>query len=56
MASNRALAGHRKAKKATLTAAESVQRRKQLGILKTFGTVDFDPRYNYKLERRRKRP
>ena len=29
-----------------------VQRKKQLGILKLFGTVDFDPAYDYKAERR----
>jgi hypothetical protein len=30
--------------------------RKQLGILKAFGTVDFDPRYDYKAERQAKTP
>lgn len=30
-----------------------VQRKKQLGILKLFGTVDFDPSYDYKAERKR---
>ena len=34
--------------------AEYVKRRKQLRILKAFGTVDFDPKYDYKVERRRK--
>ena len=28
---------------------------KQLRILKLFGAVDFDPSYDYKAERRRKR-
>ncbi len=32
---------------------EFVQRKKQLGILKLFGTIDFDPDYDYKAERRR---
>jgi hypothetical protein len=32
-----------------------VKRRKQLVLLDVFGTVDFDPKYNYKTERRRKR-
>ena len=35
--------------------AEYVKRRKQLRILEVFGTVDFDPKYDYKAERRRKR-
>jgi Arc/MetJ family transcription regulator len=50
-------AGRHKTKKDAVTAAlaEYVQRRKQLRILQAFGTVDFDPKYNYKAERRRKR-
>jgi Arc/MetJ family transcription regulator len=50
-------AGHHKTKKDAVTAAlaEYVQRRKQLRILKSFGTVDFDPKYDYKAERRGKR-
>jgi len=49
--------GRHKTKKDAVTAAlaEYVQRRKQLRILKSFGTVDFDPKYDYKAERRRKR-
>lgn len=35
--------------------AEYVKRRKQLSILDVFGTVDFDPKYDYKAERSRKR-
>jgi Arc/MetJ family transcription regulator len=31
---------------------EFVQRRKQLEILKLFGTIDFDPDYDYKKLRR----
>ena len=34
---------------------EYIQRRKQLRILDLFGTIDFDPRYDHKAERRRKR-
>jgi Arc/MetJ family transcription regulator len=50
-------AGHHKTKKDAVTAAlaEYVQRRNQLKILKAFGTVDFDPKYDYKAQRRRKR-
>jgi Arc/MetJ family transcription regulator len=50
-------AGRHKTKKDAVTAAlaEYVQRRKQLRILQAFGTVDFDPKYNYRAERRRKR-
>ncbi len=42
-------------KKAAVNEAlrDFVQRKKQLGILKLFGTVDFDPNYDYKAERRR---
>src|ERR1700733_4792223 len=48
--------GHHKTKKDAVTAAlaEYVQRRNQLKILKAFGTVDFDPKYDYKAERRRR--
>jgi Arc/MetJ family transcription regulator len=50
-------AGGHKTKKEAVSAAlsEYVQRRKQQGILKAFGTIDFDPAYNYKAERHRKR-
>src|ERR1700680_3985859 len=50
-------AGRHKTKKDAVTAAlaEYVQRRKQLRILKGFGSFDFDPKYDYKAERRRKR-
>ncbi len=49
--------GHHKTKKEAVTAAlsEYVARRKQLEILSLFGTIDFDPTYDYKAERRRKR-
>lgn len=50
-------AGGHKTKKEAVSAAlsEYVQRRKQQSILKAFGTIDFDPAYNYKAERHRKR-
>jgi Arc/MetJ family transcription regulator len=50
-------AGGHKTKKEAVTAAldEYVQHRRQLEVVKHFGTVDFDPTYDYKAERRRKR-
>jgi Bacterial antitoxin of type II TA system, VapB len=52
----RKIGGH-KTKKEAVTAAlqEYVQRRKRMSILKLFGTIDYDPNYDYKAERRRKR-
>jgi hypothetical protein len=48
--------GHRTKKEAVTRALEEyVRRRKQLRILESFGTVDFDPSYDYKAERKRKR-
>jgi hypothetical protein len=49
--------GKHKSKKAAVTAAleEYVQRRKQARIVEAFGTIDFDPSYDYKAERKRKR-
>ena len=46
------IGGHR-TKKATVTEAleEYIQRRKQAKILELFGTVEFDPKYNYKKQR-----
>ena len=53
-------AGKHKTKKEAVTAAldEYVRRRKQVRILEAFGGFEFDPRYDYKAERRgrRKRP
>lgn len=51
-----AIGGH-KSKKEAVTAAleEYIRKRKQMRILEAFGTVDFDPAYDYKTERRRKR-
>lgn len=34
--------------------AEFVQRREQLRVLDLFGTVEFDPEYDYKAQRKRK--
>ena len=50
-------AGSHKTKREAVTAAltEYVQHRKQLEILKLFGTIDFDSTYDYKAERRRPR-
>jgi Arc/MetJ family transcription regulator len=52
----RKIGGH-KTKKEAVTAAldEYVRRRRQLEAIKHFGTVDFDPSYDYKAERKRKR-
>ena len=46
--------GHR-TKKDTVTEAleEYIRRRKQARILDLFGKVDFDPKYDYKRQRRR---
>jgi len=43
-------AGNLKTKKATVNEAsrEFIQRRKQIQILKLFGSVDFDPDYDHK--------
>lgn len=35
--------------------AEYIQQRKQLRILDAFGQFDFDPAYDYKGERRKRR-
>ncbi|MEA2328744.1 MAG: hypothetical protein QOE68_3703 [Thermoanaerobaculia bacterium] len=42
-------------KKATVTQAlqEFIQRRKQMKIVDLFDTVEFDPTYDYKKQRRR---
>ncbi|OGW61398.1 MAG: antitoxin [Nitrospirae bacterium RIFCSPHIGHO2_01_FULL_66_17] len=47
--------GKHKTKKAAVTDAlrEYILRRKQKKILNLFGTVDWDPRYDYKKLRRR---
>jgi hypothetical protein len=48
-------AGGHKTKKEAVNAAldEYVRRRKQLRILDAFGTISFDPAYDYKAERQR---
>jgi Arc/MetJ family transcription regulator len=48
-------AGKHKTKKEAVTAAldEYVRRHKQIRILDAFGTVAFDPAYDYKAERQR---
>ncbi len=48
-------AGSHKTKKEAVTAAldEYVRKRKQMRILKAFGTFSVDPAYDYKTERRR---
>jgi Arc/MetJ family transcription regulator len=52
----RRIGGHKTKKAAVTTALEEyVQRNKQRRILEAFGTFDFDPAYDYKAERRRKR-
>jgi Arc/MetJ family transcription regulator len=50
-------AGKHKTKKEAVTAAldEYVRRRKQIRILEAFGSFEFDPRYDYKAERRGRR-
>ena len=47
--------GKHKTTKEAVTAAlvEYIRRRKQVRILKAFGSFEFDPGYDYKSERRR---
>ncbi|MGA8107824.1 MAG: type II toxin-antitoxin system VapB family antitoxin [Acidobacteriaceae bacterium] len=49
----RRIGGHA-TKKEAVTAAldEYIRRRKQLEILKHFGTIDFDPAYDYRKNRK----
>ncbi|MFS8064980.1 MAG: type II toxin-antitoxin system VapB family antitoxin [Byssovorax sp.] len=52
----RSIGGHKTKKEAvTVALQEYIARRKQLGILELFGTVDYDPEYDYKAERKRSR-
>jgi hypothetical protein len=46
--------GNHRTKKEAVTAAlqEYIGRRKQLEILKLFGTIDYDPAYDYKKMRK----
>ena len=48
--------GGLKTKKATVTEAlrEFITHRRQLEILDLFGKVDFDPKYDYKHERKQR--
>ena len=48
--------GRHKTKKEAVTAAleEYIKHRKRLGILDLMGTIDYDPKYDYKAERRRR--
>ena len=47
--------GHHKTKREAVTAAlkEYIAHRKQLNIFKSFGSVDFDAKYDYKKARKR---
>jgi Arc/MetJ family transcription regulator len=47
--------GGQKTKKATVTEAlqEYIQRRKQMRVLRLFGAIDVDPKYDPKAQRRR---
>jgi len=51
----RRVGGHR-TKKATVTEAleEYIRRRQRLRILDLVGTIDFDPKYDYKAARRKR--
>ena len=50
------MGGHKTKKEAVTKALEEyIQYHKRQKILDDFGTVDFDPAYDYKAERRRKR-
>lgn len=48
--------GGRATKKDTVTEAlqEYIDRRKQARIADLFGTIDYDPKYDYKKQRRRR--
>jgi Arc/MetJ family transcription regulator len=48
--------GGQATKKAAVTEAlqEYIARRKQVRLLDLFGTVDYDPAYNYKTQRKRR--
>jgi len=56
IAEARKLGGHRTNNDAVTAALkEYIQRRQQESILRLFGTIDYDPAYDYKQERLRKR-
>jgi hypothetical protein len=48
--------GGRSTKKETVTEAlqEYINRRKQAAVVDLFGSVDYDPKYDYKKQRRRR--
>ena len=48
--------GRHKTKKEAVTSAlsEYIAHRKRLDILSSFGSIDFDPNFNYKAARRKK--
>ena len=48
--------GKHKTKKETVNQAlaEYIARRKRVSFMKMFGTVEFDPSYDYKKDRRRR--
>ena len=48
--------GGKATKKAAVTEAlqEYIARRKQAHVLELFGTVDYEPAYNYKAQRKRR--
>jgi hypothetical protein len=49
--------GRHKSKKDTVNAAldEYIRRRKQAALIPLFGTIDYDPAYDYNRERTKKR-
>lgn len=49
------VAGGFRTKRETVDAAlrELIQRRQRLALTKLFGKIDFDPKYDYKRDRRR---
>lgn len=49
--------GRHRTKKETVNAAlaEYIRRRKQRNVISLFGTIDYDPTYDHKSERRSKR-
>jgi hypothetical protein len=49
----RKVGNHRTKKEAVTVALEEyIRRHKQLQILDLFGTIDYDPSYDYKMERK----
>jgi hypothetical protein len=51
----RRLGGHRTNSQAVNAAlAEYLRHRQAQGLIELFGTIDYDPTYNYKAQRRRR--